>query len=123
MSSSASNEIVHIVLFAFKKELTWEQQQEVTRKMVALQDQCLHPETGKKYIKASVGGTNNSEEGFDQGFTHNFVVTFNNEKDRDYYAKQDPAHLGFVKELVQVVEKVLVVDFTPGVFAPPKAQL
>ena len=48
--------------------------------------------------------------------THGFIVEFDSAEDRDYYAKEDPAHKAFVKELVEVVSKVQVVDFMPGVF-------
>ena len=48
--------------------------------------------------------------------THAFIVEFENKEDRDYYAKEDPSHKAFVKELLKVTSNVLVVDFTPGVF-------
>lgn len=53
---------------------------------------------------------------FQGGFTHIFVEEFETEEDRDYYTLKDPAHLAFANSLGAVVEKVQVVDFTPGVF-------
>lgn len=50
------------------------------------------------------------------GISHAFIVEFENEADRDYYAKEDPAHLGFVKSMMHHLETARVVDFTPGVF-------
>lgn len=50
------------------------------------------------------------------GITHAFVFEFENEQDREFYLKEDPAHLEFVKSIAGVVSKVQVVDFTPGVF-------
>lgn len=44
------------------------------------------------------------------------MVEFKEEADRDFYLKEDPAHLAFVKSLKGVVEKPTVVDFEPGVF-------
>jgi hypothetical protein len=44
------------------------------------------------------------------------VVEFENEADREYYVRKDPAHQAFVKTLDGVIEKAQVVDFTPGVF-------
>jgi hypothetical protein len=44
------------------------------------------------------------------------VVEFENEADREYYVRADPAHQAFVKSLDGMIEKVQVVDFTPGVF-------
>lgn len=43
-------------------------------------------------------------------------MTFESKEDRDYYVKSDEAHIGFVKELGEVLEKALVIDFNPGVF-------
>ncbi|MCJ1482633.1 hypothetical protein MMC06_002799 [Schaereria dolodes] len=50
------------------------------------------------------------------GFSHGFVVEFENEEDRKYYLEQDPAHLGFVKTLDGIMERVRIVDYEPGVF-------
>lgn len=50
------------------------------------------------------------------GFTHGFVCSFENKKDRDYYLHEDPAHLAFVKSLDGLVADVRVVDFEPGVY-------
>ena len=43
------------------------------------------------------------------------MVEFESEGDRDYYVKEDPAHQAFVKGVSEIVEKIHVVDFTPGV--------
>ena len=50
------------------------------------------------------------------GYTHAFVIEFASEEDRDYYTAEDPAHLEFKKSLRPLVEKVGVVDYTPGVY-------
>ena len=44
------------------------------------------------------------------------MVEFESDEDREYYLKKDPVHLGFVKSLEGVIEKVTVVDYVPGVF-------
>ena len=44
------------------------------------------------------------------------MVEFENEEDRKYYLEQDPAHLGFVKTLDGIMERVRIVDYEPGVF-------
>lgn len=41
---------------------------------------------------------------------------FENEDDRKYYLEKDPAHKEFVKALGELVEKVQIIDFSPGVF-------
>ena len=84
--------------------------------MLALKTNCIHPDTGKPYIKASSGGVNNSIEGLADGFTHAFVVEFESVEDRDYYVKKDPAHAAFLKSLGGVLVKPLVIDFTAGAF-------
>jgi len=55
-------------------------------------------------------GTNVSKENRNKGFTHCFVLTFANEKDRDSYLK-DPAHKAFGQVLGPVVADVFVIDF------------
>jgi hypothetical protein len=44
------------------------------------------------------------------------IAKFENEEDRKYYLKMDPAHLGFLGSIGGVVAKAQVVDFVPGVF-------
>ncbi|ODH50874.1 hypothetical protein GX48_03016 [Paracoccidioides brasiliensis] len=109
-------EITHIVLFQFKAGVPAESVNDVCARMLALKDKCIHPTRRQPYIKAAKGGRDNSTEGLQDGITHAFVVEFENDEDRDYYAKNDPAHLGFVGSLGEVVEKVRVVDFADGVF-------
>ena len=48
------------------------------------------------------------------GFTHAFVVEFENEQDRDFYVKEDEAHLAFVASLEGLVDGVQVLDYTSG---------
>lgn len=43
------------------------------------------------------------------------MIEFESEEDRKYYLEQDPAHLAFVQSIGAVVERIQVVDFTPGV--------
>ena len=49
------------------------------------------------------------------GYSHAFVVEFSSGEDRDYYVREDSAHLEFKKSLKPLVERVGVVDYTPGV--------
>ena len=55
-------------------------------------------------------GTNVSKEKHDKGFTHCFVLSFKNEKDRDAYLVH-PDHKAFGKVLGPVMEDVFVIDF------------
>jgi hypothetical protein len=62
-------------------------------------------------IKAFEWGTNNSPETQDDGFTHCFMVTFENEQGREIYSPH-PEHLALVDVLTPVMDKVRVLDFT-----------
>lgn len=48
------------------------------------------------------------------GFTHAFIFEFQNEEDRNFYVKQDEAHLAFVATLEGLVDGAQVLDYTPG---------
>jgi len=84
--------------------------------MLGLADKCIHPTTKKPYIRSAMGGKDNSPEGHQGGFTHGFVVWFENEQDRDYYVREDPAHQEFVKSIGEVIQSVRVLDFEPEVY-------
>ncbi|KAK9794092.1 hypothetical protein SCARD494_05669 [Seiridium cardinale] len=96
-------------------------------RMLALKTNCKHPQTKDEYVKAVVGGVNNSPENATvtypkvqvNGFTHAFIGRFDNEEDRAYYIRgqeKDPAHLSFVESIKDILDKHQVIDFTPGVF-------
>jgi len=55
-------------------------------------------------------GTNNSPENLADGFTHCFLVTFNDAKGREVYLPH-PAHKEFVALLKPQLDKVLVIDY------------
>jgi len=108
--------IVHIVLFEFKPNVPLATINDVCRRMLNLKTECIHPETKKPYVQSSSGGRDNSPEGQQGGFSHGFVVYFENEQDREYYLEKDPAHLAFVKTLDGIVQRGRVVDYEPNVF-------
>lgn len=101
--------------------------------MLGLKDTCVHPTSAKPYILSFTGGKDNSPEGAQvgicslleilrdltasqNGITHAFSVEFESTEDRDYYVKSDPAHQAFIAFAGTVVEKAIVVDYTPGAF-------
>ncbi|KAL2004801.1 hypothetical protein VTN00DRAFT_3074 [Thermoascus crustaceus] len=108
--------IVHIVLFKFKPDVAQSAVESTCQQFLSLKDQCLHPESKKPYLRSLVGGRDNSPEGLANGITHAFVSEFESEEDRQYYLKEDPAHLAFVKSLRAVLDQAQVVDFLPGLF-------
>ena len=61
-------------------------------------------------VQALEHGPNVSPEGFDDGFTHCFVVTFAGAAERDAYLV-DPAHVAFVERFKPTLAKILVVDY------------
>ena len=63
-------------------------------------------------IESLEWGTDISPEGLGQGFTHCWIVTFKNAKDRDAYLVH-PAHKAFVEILKPILDEPLVVDFVP----------
>ncbi len=104
MPSSAAEKVLrHIVMYQFKAEATPGQVQEVIDAFAAL----------PKKINTIIGfehGKNVSKEGKSDGFTHVFVVTFKNEKDRDDYIAH-PAHAEYVKVVQGKRERVVVFDY------------
>ncbi|KAL3482645.1 stress responsive A/B barrel domain-containing protein [Aspergillus germanicus] len=107
--------ITHIVLFQFKQGAAAGAIQDACKNLLSLKDRCIHPATGRPYIQSASGGRDNSPEGAQCCITHAFVVEFATGADRDFYVAQDPVHQEFVKTLDGLVERVQVVDFTPGV--------
>ena len=106
---SAQNSIMkkeklrHVVLFKFKEASSVEDVKMVEAAFKAL------PEAISE-IKAYEWGTNNSPEGLNQGLTHCFLLSFDNEAGRDAYLIH-PDHKKFGKMLGPHLDKVTVVDY------------
>ena len=99
----------HVVSFKFKDGASSVQIENVEKAFVALKGKI--PE-----IVSLEWGTNNSPEGLNKGFTHCFIVTFKDEKDRSVYLPH-PEHKAFVKILKPILDDVFVIDFwTDGEF-------
>ncbi len=99
-----STMVQHIVLFKFKPETTPEKVAEIVAAFEALPSKI-------KEIKDFKWGTNNSPENLNKGLTHAFILTFDNEKDRDAYLPH-PAHKAFGGIVGAWLADVTVVDFT-----------
>jgi hypothetical protein len=102
---AADGPIRHVVHFKFKKEATPEQIQKVTDEFAALKKKI-------DVVETLEWGTNVSPEKLDKGFTHCWIVSFKNTKDRDTYLVH-PAHAAFVTVLKPVLDEAFVVDFIP----------
>ena len=55
--------LTHIVLFQFKSTASPEAISDISQRMLALKDSCIHPTSNKPYIISASGGTDNSPEG------------------------------------------------------------
>ena len=93
----------HVVLFQFKSEVTPEQVAEVVDAFAALPGKI-------DTIVAFEHGVDVSVEQKAQGFTHAFVVTFQDAAGRDTYLPH-PAHQEFVKLVGPRLANVLVFDY------------
>ncbi|KAK0622819.1 stress responsive A/B barrel domain-containing protein [Immersiella caudata] len=109
--------VTHVVLFKFKLGILVGHAKALCANFVGLQYSCLRPTDNRRYILSIKGGINNSPEGLQDGITHGFVVEFASAEDRDYYVDKDPSHKAFVKSIEGLVEKVVVVDFSEGVYS------
>ena len=95
----------HVVLFKFKDTATPEDVREIEQSFAALEQRI-------DAIKAFQWGTDVSVENLAKGFTHCFIVTFENEAGRDEYLPH-PAHKEFVELVGPHLEEVLVIDYRP----------
>ncbi len=93
----------HVVLFKFKDDAPREEVKKIEDAFRALPSKVSQ-------VVDFEWGTNNSPEELADGFTHCFLVTFNNEKDREVYLPH-PAHKEFVALLKPQLDKVLVIDY------------
>jgi len=93
----------HVVAFKFKDTATKEKIKEVEDAFRALKGKIPQ-------IVSYEWGTNISPEKLDKGFTHGFILTFKNDKDRDAYLVH-PEHKKFGELVGGVLADVFVIDF------------
>lgn len=95
----------HVVLFKFKDGASDKQVRKVEREFAALEGRI-------GLIRDLEWGTDVSPENKNKGFTHCFLVTFDNKRTVKKYIKH-PAHQKFLKTLKPVLKDALVVDYEP----------
>lgn len=100
---SKKEEVRHVVCFKFKEGTTQEQIDKVVTAFEALEKKIPG-------ITNFEWGTNNSSEGYNQDFTHCFILTFDSIKSRDEYLPH-PDHKKFGETLGPVFGGVFVIDF------------
>jgi hypothetical protein len=93
----------HVVLFKFKDTSAAESIDSIENAFRELPEKI-------KEIKGFEWGTDVSVENLQQGFTHCFFVSFENEEGRAVYLPH-PAHQAFVGLATPHIDKVLVVDY------------
>jgi hypothetical protein len=93
----------HVVLFQFKEGTKADEIKKIEGEFRALRSKI-------PTVVDYEWGTNNSPEGLADGFTHCFLVTFDDEKGRAVYLPH-PAHQEYVGILKPHLEKVLVIDY------------
>ena len=108
VAAQTREEVRHVVVFKYKAGSSPEQIGKVTDAFRALKDKIPG-------ITAFEQGVNNSPEGKNQGFTHVYVLTFENSRARDAYLPH-PEHQKFGQLLrsLGILEDVFVVDYVPG---------
>jgi hypothetical protein len=102
-AAQAADKLHHVVCLKFKSTATAQDIKQVEDAFRALKQKI--PEVAN--LK---WGTNISKEQRDKGFTHCFLLTFKNAKDRDTYLEH-PEHKAFAKLVGPVLEDILVIDF------------
>lgn len=102
-------QVRHVVVFKYKADATEKQIQQITDAFSKLKGKVPG-------IVSFEHGINDSPENKNQGFTHVYMVTFENAKARDNYLPH-PEHKKFVDQLIGsgILEDLFVVDFSPTI--------
>jgi quinol monooxygenase YgiN len=93
----------HLVLLRFKAEASADGVAGIERAFVALRDRI-------DGVRDLEWGTDVSPEGLAKGFTHAFLLTFDDAAARDAYLPH-AAHQAFVAQLKPLLDDVLVIDY------------
>ena len=93
----------HLVLLRFKAEASMDAIAAVEHAFVALRGQI-------DGVRDLEWGTDVSPEGLAKGYTHAFLLTFDDAAARDAYLPH-PAHQAFVAQLKPLLDDVLVIDY------------
>ena len=107
-AANPAGQVRHVVVFKYKKSATEEQIRQVTDAFRELKEKVPG-------IVSFEQGANISTEKKDLGFSHVYLVTFEDVKARNAYLPH-PEHKKFGELLgkLKVLEDVFVVDFSPG---------
>lgn len=95
--------VQHIGMVKFKDGTSAEQIEKIFADLLDVTE-------GIPGVENYVSGVNHSPEGLSQGFTHGFVMTFQDAGARDAYLTH-PDHERFKTSALPFVENIAVVDF------------
>ncbi len=95
--------IQHMVIVKFKPEVSAEKISDLYRQLAQLQE--LIPG-----IRRFCGGAYSSGEGLNKGFTHGFLMEFENAEDRDRYLPH-PEHERVKEAILPCIDDVIAFDF------------
>ena len=98
-----SSKLSHVVAFKFKDGTSKDDIKKIEDAFRALK-------TKIPQVQKLTWGLNNSPEGFNKGFTHAWILTFNSEEDRNAYLAH-PDHKEFGKLLAPYLADAFVFDF------------
>ena len=94
----------HVVLFKFKETTS---QADITKIENAFRSLAT---TKVPQVRAFESGVHIGKETSNQGFTHGFILTFDNEEDRNTYMAH-PDHKAFVQLQQGIVDNKIVLAF------------
>lgn len=94
----------HVVMFKFKSEATPEQIQKIEEEFGKLPSQI------DSIIDYEWGTTKTVEEDLAKGYTHCFLVTFEDKAGLEAYLPH-PAHKAFVEQLLPILDEAHVFDY------------
>ncbi len=97
------SKVKHIALFKFKEGISQEQIEKVFQDLMDLSESI-------DGIEDYVSGPNISPENLANGYTHGFVMTFQDVAARDAYLPH-PEHEKFKADALPLIESVLTFDF------------
>jgi hypothetical protein len=101
---NGAQKLRHVVLFKFKDTASQTDIAKIENEFRALAT------TKVPQVRGFESGTHVGKESSNQGFTHGFLLTFDNEQDRDTYMAHDD-HKAFVKLQQGIVENKIVLAF------------
>jgi hypothetical protein len=106
--NSNKEQMRHVVVFKYKRDATQDQIKQVTKAFGELQNKIPG-------IVSFEHGINDSPEGKNHGFTHVYLLTFEDAEARNTYLPH-PEHKKFGELLGQlnVLEDAFVVDYVPN---------